>query len=116
MKPGASMDLVRDLLDREILDSEHESCGMVDDLELEQRGETLVVVALLVGPGAWQMRLPALVRLLIRAFTGREIRRLSLEEIDAISDVVNLRSPASQVGLGVVDRRVGQWLKRVAGA
>jgi hypothetical protein len=35
-------------------------------------------------------------------------------EVASISEVIRLRSTATQLGLGVVDRRVGRWLGKVA--
>jgi sporulation protein YlmC with PRC-barrel domain len=112
MNRHAAFDLMRDLLDHELLDSEGISCGMVDDIELEGGPGTLEPVALLVGPGAWQTRLPALVRLLIRAVAQRERVRVPFAEVASISEVIRLRSPATQLGLGVLDRRVGRWLRK----
>jgi len=86
---------------------------MVDDVELEDERAPRVV-ALLVGPGAWQQRLPALVRLLVRAIAGTRRTRVPFSEVAEISEVIRLRSPATQLGLGIVDRRVGRWLHRVA--
>ena len=112
MSRHAHFDLMRDLLDHELVDSEGRSCGMVDDIELAGGPADLEVAALLVGTGAWQMRLPALIRLSIRMFTERDRVRVPFAEVASISEVIRLRSPATRLGLGVVDRRVGQWVQR----
>jgi sporulation protein YlmC with PRC-barrel domain len=108
--PG--FDLMRDLLDHELQDSNGVSCGMVDDLEIDLDAKPPAVVALLVGPGAWQPRLPALLRVAVRALGGHARVRVPFGEVAEISEVIRLKSPATQLGLGVVDRRVGRWLKR----
>jgi len=84
----------------------------VDDVELEGE-QAPQVVALLVGPGAWQWRLPALVRLCVRAFAGTKRVRVPFGEVAEISEAIRLRSTAAHLGLGIVDRRVGRWLGKV---
>jgi sporulation protein YlmC with PRC-barrel domain len=113
MSTGASFDLMRDLLDHELQDCNGVSCGMVDDVELED-GQSPRVVALLVGPGAWQWHLPALVRLCVRALAGTKRVRVPFGEVAQISEAIRLRSTAAHLGLGVVDRRVGRWLGKVS--
>jgi sporulation protein YlmC with PRC-barrel domain len=113
MNTGASFDLMRDLVDHELQDCDGVACGMVDDVELEGE-QSPRIVALLVGPGAWQWRLPALARLCVRALAGTKRVRVPFAEVGAISEVIRLRSTASHLGLGVVDRRVARWLSKVA--
>jgi sporulation protein YlmC with PRC-barrel domain len=113
MKAGEPFDLMRDLVDHELQDCHGVSCGMVDDVELEDEPSPQVI-ALLVGPGAWQRRLPALVRLLVGAIAGTTRTRVPFSEVAEISEVIRLGSPATQLGLGIVDRRVGRWLRKVA--
>jgi sporulation protein YlmC with PRC-barrel domain len=112
---AASFDVMRDLLDHELLDSNDESCGMVDDVEIDFEAKHPAVTALLVGPGAWQARLPALLRVATRVIVGHERVRVPFAEVASVSEMIRLRCPATQLGLGVVDRRVGRWLKKVPG-
>lgn len=113
MNTGESFDVMRDLVDHELQDCNGIACGMVDDVELEDE-QSPQVVALLVGPGAWQWRLPALARVCVRAFAGSRRVRVPFGEVAEISEVIRLRSTATHLGLGVVDRRVGRWLGKVA--
>ena len=54
-----TLDLVRDVLDHEVVDADGVPCGIVDDVELEGRaGSTLRVRALLLGVEVWSDRLP----------------------------------------------------------
>lgn len=58
---GLVIDAALELLDRQIVDSDDELAGKVDDLELtrsEEDGRTLHVTAILSGPGALGPRLP----------------------------------------------------------
>lgn len=51
------LDAGLDLLDRQIVDSEGEPVGKVDDLEIERRDDgSLEIVALLLGPEAYGRR------------------------------------------------------------
>jgi len=56
---GRRMDAALRLLDHQLVDRDGRLCGKVDDLELERRDDgTLVVTAILTGPGALGPRLP----------------------------------------------------------
>ncbi|HEV7607547.1 MAG TPA: hypothetical protein VGO61_09440 [Steroidobacteraceae bacterium] len=112
MKHPKEFDLMRDVLDHELVDCNGMSCGMVDDVELSPRERGLEVVALWVGPGAWEPRLPAIVRIAVRAVAGARRRRVDFGEVAEISEVVRLKSSASALRLGAADRRVGRWLAR----
>jgi hypothetical protein len=108
-----SLDLLREVLDHEVVDADDVSCGMVDDLEFAQTSGGPVVVALLVGPGAWEPRLPAMLRLAAGKLFGRALVRVAWQEVTEISEVIRLASTASALGLGRLDRKVGRWLARL---
>jgi len=108
-----SLDLLREVLDHEVVDADDVPCGMVDDLEFAQTSSGPVVVALLVGPGAWAPRLPALLRLAAANTVGRGLVRVPWHEVTRISEVIRLGSTASALGLGRLDRKVGRWLTRL---
>jgi hypothetical protein len=80
-----------ELLDHEIVDADGNACGMVDGLEIEGSGAHARVVALLVGPGAWLPRLPALPRVVARWLLGERVVRIPVEAISDVSEVVRLR-------------------------
>ncbi|HEX6707121.1 MAG TPA: hypothetical protein VF169_20355 [Albitalea sp.] len=107
------VDLLRELLDHELVDADGESCGMVDDIEFEHTDRGLQVRALLVGTGAWAPRLPALLGVAVLALLGRARVRVPWDEVIEISETIRLRSKASQLGLGRLDRKVGRWLARL---
>ena len=71
-----SIHLVRDVVDHEVVDAHQLPCGSVDDIELElDSRHGLRPVALLIGPGAWQRRLPTPLAALARWLAGTtEIR------------------------------------------
>lgn len=111
------LDIVRQVLDHEVVDVNNVPCGMVDDLLVEGGpGEGLRVTALLVGTGAWAERLPSLLgRAAKFLFGGRRVR-VPWEEVWVITERVKLKSRASELGLGVADRKASRWIKWLPGA
>ena len=111
------LDIVRQVLDHEVVDSNNVPCGMVDDLEVEGGpGEELRVTALLVGAGAWADRLPKLAgRAAKFLFGGRRVR-VPWGEVWVITEKVKLKSRATELGLGVADRKAARWVRWLPGA
>jgi hypothetical protein len=109
-----AVDLVRDVLDHEIVDRDDLPCGMVDDVELDGApGAALTVVALLVGPGAWTERLPWGLGRVARLFAGCERVRIAWAEVALSGDRIKLRSSAASFGLDFGERRPRRWLERM---
>jgi sporulation protein YlmC with PRC-barrel domain len=113
MKQKPDFDVMRDLLDYEIVDVDEVPCGRVDDVELELTPRGLAINALLVGTGAWLPRVPALLRVIVRKLFGQQRVRVPIAEVTQIAEVIRLRSRATELGLGVLDRRTGRWLSRM---
>lgn len=113
MTPARHFDAMRSLLDHELLDADGVSCGMVDDVEIAAVQGGMAVVALLVGPGAWQSRVPALLRVISGRVGGNKCVRIPFDQVAKIDEVIRLRSQAASLGLGVADRRAGKWLARL---
>jgi sporulation protein YlmC with PRC-barrel domain len=111
----ATFDLVRDLLDHEIVDSEGVSCGMVDDVQLALGDEGLAVTALRCGPAVSAQRLPAWLRVAARACGVQRRVRVPMAELESMTEVVTLKRRAAELGLGVAERRVARWLARIVG-
>jgi len=111
------VDLYRQVLDHALLDADEWMCGTVDDLEVEGGiGEPLRVTALLVGPGAWTPRLPALfARLLPRVF-GHHYVRVPWSEVSELGEDIKLRSRAAALGLASIDRRLGLLIAKLPGS
>jgi sporulation protein YlmC with PRC-barrel domain len=117
MTRAAHIDLVRELLDHELVDVNGTPCGMIDDLELDgDIGGPLRVTALLVGPGAWVPRLPALAAWLARKTFGTQRVRVPWNQIDTIAERIVLKTTAASLGLGKLDRKAGRWLAKVPGS
>jgi len=113
-----SIHLVRDVVDHEIVDAHQLPCGSVDDIELELDPDPrhgLRPVALLIGPGAWQRRLPSPLAAVVRWLAGNAETRVPWSEIAYIGERVALRRTANELGLGEADRRLGRWIARIPG-
>ena len=109
-----ALHLVRDVVDHEIVDVHQLPCGVVDDVELEfVAGRGFRVVALLVGPGAWQRRLPQWMAKVAEWIAGREEVRVPWSEVAFIGERVALRKTAMELGLGAADRKWGARVARV---
>jgi len=109
-----NVDLMRDVLDHEIVDIDGVPCGMVDDLELEgDAGSPLAVVALRIGPGAWTDRLPWFFPRLARALVGHGQARIPWSEVALSVDRIQLKSSAKDLGLNAGDRKLEKWIKRL---
>ena len=112
-----SLDMVRHVLDHEVVDADNVPCGMVDDLEVEGvPGGELRVTALLVGAGAWTRRLPSAFEGLAALIFGRQETRVPWGEVESVTERVKLRSRAEDLGLGRADRRASRLLEKVPGA
>ena len=109
------IDLVRDLIDRQLLDAAGEPCGMVDEVEVLETGEGLRVEAILVGAGAWTPRLPALLQPLARRLFGRRIVRVAWADIASIREAVRLARSADELGLRFADPRLHALIHRIPG-
>lgn len=108
------LDIVRQVLDHEVVDSNNLPCGMVDDLEVEaELGGELRVTALLVGAGAWTRRLPSAFEGLAAWVFGTQQMRVPWSEVESVTERVKLRSRAEDLGLGRADRKASKLLEKV---
>ena len=111
MKPDSPLKLVSQLLDLPILDSDGKYCGIVDDVELSGGpGKPLKVKALMVGPGAYDVRLPRWAMWLVRKTAGDRVVRIAIEKIRTIGATVELNATAAQLGLASGDREAGKLI------
>ena len=113
MKPGDPIKLISQLIDLPILDKDERWCGIVDDVELEgSAGNETRIRALLVGPGAYEGRLPAWAFWLVRVIVGDRLARVPLDEIESITSAVRLKCSAEEVKLHAVEDKVRAWIPR----
>lgn len=93
-RPNPShLDLVRMILDHQLLDSDYVECGKVDDLEVESHEGTWRVTALL---------------------TGRT--RVPWGQLERIGSRIKLHASAEKLGLDGGERIARRWLSKWPGA
>lgn len=113
MKPTDSLKLVSQLLDLPIVDRDERSCGIVDDIELSGGpGKEARIAGLLVGPGAYEGRMPAWLFSVVKAIAGKRMARIPLSEIIEIGSVVKLARRAEELGLHLSEDRARKWIPR----
>ena len=113
MSPFDRLKIVSELLDLQIVDKDERSCGVVDDVELSgAAGKETRVEALLVGPGAYEGRMPGWMYWLVRKIAGDRIIRVPADQVIEIGSVVKLKSKGEKLGLHVVEDKVAEWLPR----
>ena len=113
----ATIELLRDVLDHDVVDVDGVRCGIVDDIELAQQGDAAPLLAtLVVGPGAWAPRLPAVLAVVARWLFGTGTTRVAWDDVAELGQSVQLKRRASELGLGVLDRKASRWLRNVPGS
>lgn len=106
--------LVSQLLDLPIIDKDERWCGIVDDVEFYGvPGKEMRVKALLVGPGAYEGRMPACMYWLVRQAVGDRMVRVPAEAIIEIGTVVKLQATAEELKLARAENEVRKWIPRV---
>ena len=112
MSPRGEIQLVGGLLDLPILDKDGRYCGIVDDLELEQKEGAPRVKALLVGPGAYRGRLPGWAFSIIRWIAGARMARVPWDAIESIGSAVVLKVTAGMCGLHRAEDKARRLIPR----
>ena len=113
MSPDGKIKVVSELLDLPLFDVEGKYCGIVDDVELAGGpGKALELKALLVGPGAYQGRMPAWMFWLVRKAVGDRLARVPTAQIASIGSVVKLKCAAEDLKLHVFEDKVREWIPR----
>ena len=97
------LDMVRQVLDRQVVDRNLVLCGKVDDIEVEGKTRPRVT-AILIGNGAASARLPELFKFLSERIFGRSVVRIPWSEVKVITHQIKLRSEAKELKL---DERQG---------
>lgn len=117
------MDVVRDVLDKGVVDRNGREMGRVDGILLEQQpGQPLRLAAALIGPAALGDRLhPAvgrLVRHIERMFGLVQDRpaRIDFADIDHVETKVRLRLAIGDTAVAAVEERLRSWLLRLPGS
>jgi hypothetical protein len=116
------MDLVRDVLDKRVVDRNGREMGRVDGIVLECRdGSPPRVTAIAIGPSVLGYRLHPIIGRWVEALehacgvdAGRPTR-ISIAKATIESDIrINLA--IGETAVGNVERLVGRWIARIPGA
>lgn len=111
------IDVFRQVLDHAVVDTDDWMCGIVDDIEVEGGvGEPLRITALLIGPGAWMPRTPALFAHLLPRIFGDRCVRVPWSEVSVVGEHIRLKCRRAQYGLATMDRKLGLRLGRIPGS
>ncbi|NUQ18820.1 MAG: hypothetical protein HOP95_10295 [Sphingomonas sp.] len=113
MRRDSPIKLVSQLLDLPLIDKDGRWCGVVDDVELEgAAGKQVRVKAVLVGPGAYEGRLPWWAFSLVRKIAGGRIARVPFDRVENIASAVHLNCTAEEVKLDLTEDGARQFIPR----
>jgi hypothetical protein len=117
------MDVVRDLLDKSVVDRNGREMGRVDGiLAIQEPGAPVRLSAVLIGPAALGDRLhPTLGRFIrsIEAWFGLDggrPARIEFGDIDQIAAKVRVRLTISATAVGAVEQRLRAVVRRIPGS
>lgn len=113
MKRSGRINLIGGLLDLPIIDNQGRFCGIVDDIEMDRKGDAPPMVKyLLAGPGAYRGRLPNWAFRLVTLLAGTRVTRVPWEAIDHIDSSVTLNVDAAALGLDRSEARARAFIPK----
>lgn len=117
------MDVVRDLLDKSVIDRNGREMGRIDGILLEQQPNRPVrLAAVLIGPAALGDRVhPALGRLVRRierwfGLDQNRPARIDFADIDRIDTKIRVHLAISDTAVAAVEQRLRSWWLRLPGS
>lgn len=117
------MDVVRDVLDKFIVDRNGREMGRVDGILLEVRdNEPPRLAEVLIGASVLGFRFKPLIGQLVHGIEcalGLGDERpigLKFSDVDAIGDKVKIDLPIGETGADTFERRVRRWLVNIPGS
>jgi sporulation protein YlmC with PRC-barrel domain len=116
------MDVVRDLLDKSVVDRNGREVGRVDRVVLALDGDRQPrVAALEVGPSALAARLHPMLGAWIRGLElalgidrGRPMR-VPIDDVLAVADHVKIDAAVGETPASALERRLRRWVRAVPG-
>jgi sporulation protein YlmC with PRC-barrel domain len=116
------MDVVRDVLDKSVVDRNGREMGRVDGILLDgQPNQPIRLAAILIGPSALGDRLhPALgrfVRRIEKRFGLDQNRPVQIDfaDVDDIGPRIRVRLTISDTAVDAVEKRLRVWVRRLPG-
>jgi sporulation protein YlmC with PRC-barrel domain len=119
----ADVHIVRDVLDKGVIDRNGREMGRVDGILLEwEPNQPVRLVAILIGPAALGDRLhPSVGRFVRRAeqWFGLDRNRpahVDFADVDHVERRVRVRLTISETAVAAIEQRLRAWVLRVPGA
>jgi sporulation protein YlmC with PRC-barrel domain len=116
------MDLIRDLLDKQVVDRNGREMGRVDSVILEMRaGAPPRVAAIELGPAVLAARVRPILGRWIGALEHAagvgdgEPVRIAFEDIVSIADHVKVDRSVGESGVATIEQRLRAWLSGLPG-
>ena len=116
------MDVVRDVLDKSVVDRNGHEMGRVDGVLLEQTaGEQPRLDAILIGPAALGSRLHARLGMLVSALERRfgivrdQPVQIDFADIAKIDRRIHLRLTIGETAVGAFEQKLRVWLMKLPG-
>jgi sporulation protein YlmC with PRC-barrel domain len=106
----ANLNLLRDVRDLQVVDSDGRHCGICDDIEFDTHASRAAVHALLIGPDAIRRRMPKWLAGLSQAWQGR-LTRIPWQDVESVTSVIRLKRSASSYGLLRMDARLAAYMR-----
>jgi sporulation protein YlmC with PRC-barrel domain len=117
------VDVVRDVLDKSVIDRNGREMGRVDGILLHQEaGQPAHLTAILIGPSVLADRLHSRLGRMIRALERRfgvdrdRPTRIDFSEIDGIDRKVRVRLTISDTAVGAIEQRLRSWVRWLPGS
>jgi sporulation protein YlmC with PRC-barrel domain len=117
------MDVVRDLLDKSVVDRNGREMGRVDGILVDrQPNQPIRLTAILIGPEVLGDRLhPALGRFVRRAEKRFGLHQdrptaINFADVDDMGSKIRVRLTISDTAVDAVERRVRTWIRWLPGA
>lgn len=114
MNKGTEVDIALSILDHQLVDSDGQNCGKVDDLEISGLdGDSPEVVAILVGGNAWRSR--GRLGQLAARFSGNAVH-VPWPEVRSVTSVVTLKHSAAELRLNRGDEHWASVVGKLPGS
>jgi sporulation protein YlmC with PRC-barrel domain len=116
------MDIVRDVLDKSVVDRNGREMGRVDGIVIEHDDGPPRITTLLIGPAALGSRLhPALGRLMTRLETLLGIERdrptrISVQDVEEVNRKIQVRLTVGETTVAAFEQLIRRWIVKVPGS
>jgi hypothetical protein len=111
VRAGSREAIVRAFRDMALVDRDDTSCGIVDDVQVEEvEPGVWQLKALLVGPGAWARRRP---RWLTALLPGNRMVSIDPAEVASETSVIRLMKRSEELGLAPLEHRLLRAWRKV---